>query len=432
MGQAIFLPMDQYDLIIVGGGISGLTLACRAALGKRLSILVLEKEERLGGCLHTWRVEDDFWVELGAHTAYNSYKNLLQVLQERKGLDGLTRRAKLGYRFLNEDRLQSPIARLGWFELMTSLPFGLMRGQAGASLAEYYGTLFGRRNYARLLAPAFAAVLSQPADGFPAQWLFRRKPRMKEAPRKYTWPTGLQGLAEALVEEAPFEVRTGVAVTAVRRKADGYEIDAGGQSMQCRYLAMATPPDVVAHLLLDGHPRLAARLSAIPMAEIESMAVVVAAERVKLPKLAGLIGVNDVFYSVVSRDYLTHPRLRGFCFHFRPRRLDRDAKLARVCEVLGIASDDIIAQREVRNRLPALEVSHVSLVEEVNDLIKGRRLFLTGNYFQGMSIGDCADRSTWEAYRLLKTVKRLAGSHAGISASHTTSGVTAADACRHY
>lgn len=406
--------MDQYDLIIVGGGISGLTLACRASHGNAISILVLEKEDRLGGCLHTWQVEHDFWVELGAHTAYNSYKNLLQVLQERQGLDRLTRRAKLGYRFLDENRLQSPLARLGWFELLTSLPFGLMRGQEGASLAEYYGALFGRRNYARMLSPAFSAVLSQPADGFPAKWLFRRKPRLKEAPRKYTWPTGLQGLAESLVEEAPFEVRAGMAVTAVRRKPDGYEIDAGGQSLHCRYLAMATPPDAAAHLLLDGHPQLAARLSAIPMAEIESLAVVVAADKVKLPPLAGLIGVNDAFYSVVSRDYLAHPKLRGFTFHFRPRRLDRDAKLARVCEVLGVAPEAIIAQREKHNRLPALEVSHVSLVEEVNDLIKGRRLFLTGNYFQGMSIGDCADRSTREAYRLLKTHKKHVGANPGV------------------
>ncbi len=428
MGQAIFSPMDPYDLIIVGGGISGLTLARRAAYGNRLSILVLEKQERLGGCLHTWQVEPDFWVELGAHTAYNSYKNLLQVLQERQGLDRLTRRARVSYRFLDEDRLQTPMARLGWFELLTNLPFGLMRKKAGASLAEYYGALFGRRNYARLLSPAFAAVLSQPADGFPAQWLFRRKPRLKEAPRKYTWPTGLQGLAEALVEEAPFEVRTGLAVTSVRRKADGYEIDAGGQGLHCRYLAMATPPDAAAHLLLDGHPRLAARLSAIPMAEIESLAVVVAADKVKLPLVAGLIGVNDAFYSVVSRDYLAHPRLRGFTFHFRPHRLDAQAKLARIREVLGIAADDILARREVRNRLPALEVSHVELVDEIEALIKGRRLFLTGNYFQGLSIGDCADRSTREAYRLLQTVKRYTRSQAGASDASATGAVTVMDA----
>lgn len=405
--------MHQYDLIIVGGGISGLTLAARATYGNRLSVLVLEKEQRLGGCLQTWRVEPGFWVELGAHTAYNSYKNLLQVLKERHGLDELVRRRKLGYRYLNGTRLQSPLTRLSWFELLLNLPIGLMRSQkAGASLADYYGALFGRCNYARVLSPAFAAVLSQPADGYPAQWLFRRKPRLKSAPRKYTWSSGLQGLAEAIAEDAPFEVSTGAQVTGVRRSADGYEVTTDGGTLHCRYLALATPPDVAAHLLIEAHPRLATRLSALPMADIESLAVVVMAERTHLPEVAGLIGVNDVFYSVVSRDPLPHPRLRGFTFHFRPRRLDTEGKLSRVCEVLGTRPEDIIDRREVTNRLPAPEVQHVELVGEIEELLRGRPIFLTGNYFHGLSMGDCADRSTREAYRLLVTHKQKEKRHA--------------------
>ncbi len=398
--------MDHYDLIVVGAGVSGLTFANRAAYGNRLSILVLEAQERLGGCLHTWRLGPDFWVELGAHTAYNSYKNLLQVLEERRGLRELARRVRLGYRFLEEDRLQSALARLGWLELLMSLPFGLSRDKVGRSLAEYYGALFGRRNYARLLSPAFAAVLSQPADGFPAQWLFRHKPRMREAPRKYTWPTGLQGIAESLADNAPFEVRMATPVTAVVKRQDGFEVAAGGCSLHCRYLALAVAPDVAAHLLLQAAPRVAARLSSIPMAEIETMAVVVPAEKVHLPRLAGIIGVNDAFYSVVTRDPLPHSRLRGFTFHFRPHRLDAAAKRERICQVLGIDPGDIIAQREVPNRLPALEVPHVQTMDEVNRLIQDEPLFLTGNYFQGLSMGDCADRSTREALRLLKTRKK--------------------------
>ncbi len=409
----MFRPMDQYDLIIVGGGISGLTLAARAAYGNRLSSLVLEKEQRLGGCLHTWRVEPGFWVELGAHTAYNSYKNLLQLLQERRGLDDLVERRKLGYRYLDGTRLQSPLARLNWFELLLNLPIGLTRARkTAASLAEYYGTLFGRGNYARLLSPAFAAVLSQPADGFPAQWLFRRKPRMKSAPRKYTWVSGLQGLAEAIAEGAPFEVSSGAAVTSVKRVADGYELTTDSRRLRCRYLAVATSADVAAHLLIQAHPEIATRLSTIPMAEIESMAVVVPAQRVRLPEVAGLIGVDDAFYSVVSRDPLPHPRLRGFTFHFRPRRLDTDSKLERICAVLGIRPDDIAAWREVQNRLPAPKVEHVALMAEIDALISGKTVFLTGNYFHGLSIGDCADRSTREALRLLKTHEHKEKHHA--------------------
>lgn len=409
----MFRPMDQYDLIIVGGGISGLTLAARAAHGSRLSILVLEKAQRLGGCLNTWRFAPDFWLELGAHTAYNSYKNLLQVLQERQRLNALLERRKLGYHYLDGTRLQSPLARLGWFELLLNLPIGLARSRKeGTSLADYYGALFGRRNYARLLSPAFAAVLSQPADAFPAQWLFRRKPRLKSAPRKYTWVNGLQGLAEAIAEDAPFAVSSGVEVTAVRRVADSYEVTTNGRTLRCRYLALATQPDVAAHLLVQAQPDVATRLSALPMADIESLAVVVPAERVRLPPLAGLIGVNDAFYSVVSRDPLPHPKLRGFTFHFRPRRLDTESKLDRICEVLGIRPEDILERREVHNRLPAPEVQHVEQVAEIDALIRNKTLFLTGNYFQGLSIGDCADRSTREALRLLETHKQKEKHHA--------------------
>lgn len=405
--------MDQYDLIIVGGGISGLTLAARVALGNQFSILVLEREQRLGGCLHTWRLEPDFWVELGAHTAYNSYKNLLQILQERQGLDDLVERRKLGYRYLDGKRLESPLARLSWLELLLNLPIGLARSRKqGASLAEYYGALFGRRNYSRLLSPAFAAVLSQPADGFPAAWLFRRKPRMPSVPRKFTWVNGLQGVAEAIAENAPFEVMLGSEVTAVRRVTNGYEVTANGRTLSCRYLAVATPATAAAHLLAEAHPEVATRLSTIPMAEIESLAVVVPAERVRLPALAGLIGVNDLFYSMVSRDPLPHPRLRGFTFHFRPRRLDIQGKLVRICEVLGIRLEDILERREVINRLPALEVQHVELVTEIDERLRDQTLFLTGNYFYGLSIGDCADRSTREALRLFEIHKLKEKPHA--------------------
>ncbi|MCS6786602.1 MAG: FAD-dependent oxidoreductase [Thiobacillaceae bacterium] len=398
--------MTHYDLIVVGGGVSGLTLANRAAYRGQLSILVLEKETRLGGCVHTWQAQPDYWLELGAHTAYNSYKNLLQILQERHGLEEIIPRRRLGYRFLDGGRLQSALGRIDWLELFGRLPFGLLRSKQGLSLADYYSALFGPRNYARMLAPAFAAVLSQPADAFPAQWLFRRKSRMREVPRRYAWDGGLQRMIEALVANAPFEVATGMPVTAIRRQRDGFEVMAGGEMLVCRHLALATPPDAAARLLLDSLPHVAARLSRIPMAEIESLAVVVPAARVRLPELAGIIGVEDDFYSVVSRDPLPHPRLRGFTFHFRPQRLDSAAKLARVCAVLGIAPDDILGVHETVNRLPALTVEHVDQVAELDETLRDSTLYLTGNYFQGLSLGDCADRSTREAYRLLKTHHR--------------------------
>lgn len=398
--------MDQHDLIVIGGGVSGLTLASRAAAAG-LSTLLLEREPRLGGCLKSWRVGDDYWLEQGAHTAYNSYKGLLEILAERGRLGELAPRAKLGYQFLDGGRVQSPLARLNFLELLTHLPFGLRREQAGASLAEYYGALFGAGNYARMLSPAFAAVLSQPADHFPAAWLFRRKPRLKAAPRKYTWPGGLQGLAEALAEGAPFTTRRGAAVNALARVDAGFEVRAGDAVYAARRLALATPPDEAARLLDGlgdalGHD-LAGLLNQFPMAEIESFSVVLPSARARLKPLAGLIGVNEPFYSVVSRDPVFHPSLRGFTFHFRPGRLDRAGKLDCAARVLGAAQGEFRQVAETVNRLPALDTRHPRLAEELDRRLAGAPLALAGNYFIGMSIGDCADRAAREAARLLES-----------------------------
>jgi len=196
--------MEHFDFIVIGGGASGLVAAsCLVRSGH--SVKVLEATDRLGGCVQSWRPEADFWLELGAHTAYNSYAPLLEALDDRGRLEDLLPREKVGYRFVTADgRLQSPLARLNFLEAALFLPFGLFRGKAGRSVAAWISGLLGRGNYRRLLAPAFAAVLSRRADDFPAEWLFRKKPRMKTAPRKFSFSGGLQGLLEALAEGATF------------------------------------------------------------------------------------------------------------------------------------------------------------------------------------------------------------------------------------
>lgn len=393
--------MQPYDCIVIGGGASGLVSASRlAGAGRR--VLLLEASERLGGCIHTWRPQADFWLELGAHTAYNSYAPLLEALAARGRLGDLLTREKLGYRFLERDGgTSSPLKRLGFLEAALSLPFGIGKAKPGSDVAAWFGGLLGKRNYRRLLGPAFAAVLSQSADGFPAEWLFRRKPRMQAAPRKYTFPGGLQGLLEALAQEAPFATRTGAPVTAIARDGHGYRVEVGGEALACRQLLLAVPVDTAASLLQAAHPELAGVLAGYPMSSSEALGVVLPAEKTRLPAVAGLIGDDDDFYSVVTRDPVPHARLRGFTFHFRPGRLDREAKIARAAEVLGASPADFAYVRETLNRLPAPGVEHPRRMRELDARLAGEALALVGNYLNGLSIGDCAERAVHETDRLL-------------------------------
>ena len=49
----------------------------------------------------------------------------------------------------------------------------------------------------------------------------------------------------------------------------------------------------------------------------ELVGVAVAKEKLTLPLVAGIIPLDDDFYSAVSRDTVLHPSLRGFSFHFK-------------------------------------------------------------------------------------------------------------------
>jgi protoporphyrinogen oxidase len=395
--------MDTLDCIVVGAGASGLVSAARMARAGR-QVLVLEASQRVGGCIQTWRPREDFWLELGAHTAYNSYGPLLEALADRGRLGELLPREKLGYRFyLGDGHLQSPIRRLGFLEAAMSLPLGLGKAKEGRTVAEWFAGLLGKGNYRRLLAPAFAAVLSQPPDNFPAEWLFRRKPRMQEVPRKFTFPGGLQGLLEAIAQDAPFQLRTGAMVQAIARAPQGFRLRTAEGELVCRQLILAVPVDAAAVLLEEAYPEVSRILQSFPMASSEALGVVVAAEDTRIDKVAGLIGDEQDFWSVVSRDPVPHATYRGFTFHFRPGRLSREAKLERAASVLGVPRAALVHVAETINRLPAPGVEHPRRVAEVDALLAREPLALVGNYCNGLSIGDCAERAARETDRLLKS-----------------------------
>lgn len=392
------IPPCFHDLIVIGAGVSGLTLASRAARDGR-SVLVLEAENRVGGCIESWRPREDFFLELGAHTAYNSYGALLAELDARAGLSGLLPREKAGYFFVESGRVVSPMRRLSFVSLLLNVPFGILRDKAKVSVGDYYRRLFGAGNYKRLLAPAFAAVLSQAAEDYPAAWLFRKKPRVKIAPRKYSYMGGLQGLVEAMT--TGLEVRTDTPVLDIARRDSGYVVKTAQGEWACQKLALATPADVTARVLANAHPDIAASLAKIEMAAIETLAVVVRRDAVSLPKLAGLIGDTAPYFSAVSRDPLPHPELRGFTFHFRPGRLDAAQKRAAVAQVLGLTEEAFIFVTEKTNYLPRLTLDHVALAVQIDAQTRDLPLALVGNYLNGLSIGDCAERAAHEAERLM-------------------------------
>lgn len=394
---------DVVELLVIGGGVSGLGFA-HFARQRGVKTLLLEAADQFGGCIHTHQFKTSagpYWAELGAHTCYNSYGNLLQILQDTGQLDSLQAKQSLKFWLQTQAGLRSILSELNFWELLGVIPRLLRAKKEGSTAGDYFGGIIGKRNFQRVLGPALDAVICQPAQDFPADALFRKKPRRKDVIRSFTGPQGLQSLLDAIVRQPGLEARAESSVERIEATEVGYRVFVSGKSpVETNHLALAVAPDTAARLLQPVLPQLVESLCDIEMAEVESLAVLLEADSIELPRLAGIIGRNDDFYSVVSRDLVTDPHYRAFTFHFRPRRLDEAGKLLRIQQVLGVSDSAIQTTADYRNRLPVLRVGHARRIEQVDRVLKGRKLALTGNWFSGVSIEDSLVRSAAECRRL--------------------------------
>jgi protoporphyrinogen oxidase len=396
--------MADHDLLIIGAGISGLSMAHYAAAAG-LNARVLERDHRPGGCLHSHRFGgalDGFWLELGAHSSFNSYTNLLAILEQIGLLSRLQRRARVGFRLFADGAVKSIPAQLYWPELALA-PFRLLGlVKVGRSVAEYYGHIVGRRNYAAVFEPAFNAVICQPAGDYPADSLFNPRPRRKDVPRGFTLSGGLQTIADTLGARPEIQLEFGQAAREIRRNGAGFSVRTDQGEYTARALCLATPAAVATELLRAAFPAIAAQLAEIATATVESVGVALPADWVRLPPVAGLIGRDEAFYSAVSRDTAPDARYRGFTFHFRPGVLGEEGKLNRIAQVLSAPRAALGAQNVATriNQLPVLRVGHGEWTHHLAAALAGSRLALTGNYFTGVAIEDCVTRSLNEFARL--------------------------------
>ncbi len=401
--------MESRDVVVVGGGVSGLSFAWQAARAGRKA-LVLEGADRLGGCLDSRRTSAGYWYEIGAHTCYNSYGALLEIIEATGLRDRILPRgdARKRFAFLRDGGIDvlGPISVLLRFdkgELLRNAWRGMRAPKEGATTCGWYSGVVGKRNYSRILAPFLSAVPSQNVDGFPVEGpgsLFKKRPRRKDVVKSFTLDGGLGAVAAAVAAVPGVECRTSAPVREVRRRGAGFEVRlSDGSAVEAPVVAVAVPPSMAAALLRADFPDVAGELGRIGMAATETYAVVVRRDQVKLPEMAFLVPADDLFWSAVTRDPVPDPEWRAFAFHFKTGRTEEEMR-GRISALLGVPQS---AFQDVSRRmrlLPSPVIGHDRTVAELDRMLAGGALALTGNYFEGMAIEDCVLRSRAEWARV--------------------------------
>ncbi|NTW81829.1 MAG: FAD-dependent oxidoreductase [Chlorobiaceae bacterium] len=395
--------MMQNDVVVVGGGISGLSLAYYSVQAGMKTTLI-EKNDTTGGSFASPQYKaggKSFWLELGAHTCYSSYQNLLGIVEACGLMGSITPRAKVPFSLYMDGQVKSLVSSLNIPELLFSAPkiFSLKKG--GMSVKSYYSQIVGEKNYRNVISHFFNAVPSQLTDDFPADMMFKSREKRKDVLKNYTFAEGLQSIARAISAKSGLNVFTGKEVVSLRRENNQYVVTTSdGGEYGARALALAIPSASASKLLSSISFDLSVHLGKLKSADVDSIGVVIRKENISMKPVAALISPNDLFFSAVSRDTVPDDNFRGFAFHFKPG-LDEKTRTKRITEVLGVSASKIEHTFTRLNTVPSLRLGHHEWHEKTDALLKGQKnLLLTGNYFGGMAIEDCVSRSKSEFSRV--------------------------------
>ncbi|NTW68239.1 MAG: FAD-dependent oxidoreductase [Chlorobiaceae bacterium] len=395
--------MMQNDVVVVGGGISGLSLAYYCVKAG-LKTTLLEKNDTTGGSFSSHQYNANgkkFWLELGAHTCYSSYQNLLDIVEESGITNTIIPREKVPFSLFIDGKVKSIVSQLNIPELLFAAPNLFKLKKTGESVKSYYSRIVGEKNYKDVVSHFFNAVPSQPTDDFPADMMFKSREKRKDMLKNYTFNHGLQSVAKVIAATNGLNIFTSRDVNSIEYVDGRYIIRADDDgAYSAKTLVLATPSAVSSSLLRDINPDIANHLGQLKAAEVDSIGVIVKKEHISLKPVAALISPNDIFYSVVSRDTVSDENFRGFTFHFKPG-LDDKTKRARITDVLGVSMSKIEHTESKINTVPTLRLGHHQWLERMDTMLTGKKnLLLTGNYFGGMAIEDCVSRSKSEFARL--------------------------------
>jgi protoporphyrinogen oxidase len=397
--------MKKYDIVIAGAGISGLCLA-HFCLKKGMTALVIESSERMGGAFNSHKLQgntqDGFWLELGAHTCYNSYSTLLQIVEDCGLLTSLIPRAKVPFRVLVDGQIKTITSQLNFLELALSLPRLFGAKKKGVSVKDYYSSILGKRNFNHLFSHFFNAVPSQDASDFPADMLFKKRDRRKDIVRSFTFKDGLESVAKAISQQKGIDIICNQQITKLETNKQQYtSVTKQGNSYQSKYVGLATSAQQAAQIVLESKPELAHELQKISAERIDSVGVKIDQHKLQLEPVAGIVPLNGSFFSAVSRDTVPDQKYRGFTFHFKGGTMSENERLKVIEDALRIDKSKIQEMVTCQNLVTSPRLGHEAVVRQIDTLLNGEKILVTGNYFKGVSIEDCLSRSKKEAKRIL-------------------------------
>lgn len=426
------------DLVIVGGGISGLAAAYQAHL-RGWNFQLLEASGRVGGVVET-RYPDGLVLEQGADSILAAKpagvqlarelgleKEIVETRPETRGTY-IVRHDKLrklpeGFRLLAPTNLWAFLRSdvVSWaakLRMAMDLFIPRRHNTGDESLANFVLRRFGRECLDRLAQPLIGGIYTADPDTLGMQAILpqflqfeerygsvllglRRSPEAGRAVQFVSFRRGNQQLLDALHERVKDSVRLGISVRGLQSTGEGWRVQLDGSSLETRRVVVATSAEVGSEWFSG---RLGDELAAIHY--LSSAAVNLVYPRLPL-KGYGFVVPAVEGYNILACTY-SHQKYAGRCPEHQsllrtylggahqPRILDWsdeqmiDMSQRELSRLLGLQTKPQAAWvRRFHQAMPVYGLGHVQRIARIRKEAALPGLALTGNYFEGVGVPDC-------------------------------------------
>jgi protoporphyrinogen/coproporphyrinogen III oxidase len=439
------IPAVDTKVLVIGGGISGLTTAFHLVRGGR-KVVVLEASPRVGGSLET-KTDGPWRFELGPNTVLENHESVTRLIREA-GLEGekVTALPSARRRFLwKGGQLHAlPSGPVGFLKtplFPASAKLRLLRepwiprpaGDPEETIAQFVRRRLGQAFLDYAVGPFVSGVYAGDPDRLSVRYAVPRIASLERdhgslirgalARRKGPAPGGAMISFREGLDQLPRtlalqigDVRTGVACRQIVRTAEGFRAETDAGPVEARQVVLAVPADAAARLLES--PGLAD----IPYAAVSLVSTGWRREDIAHPlggfgflaprkeglHVLGVLFPSEIFPGRAPEGHTvltafvggrTQPEVAGW---------DDDRLMSTVLgelrQTVGVKGEPRISTiRRWPRAIPQYEVGHgrfLDMAREIEAALPGLRI--GGNFLHGVSVPDCIRNATELAASMLQ------------------------------